>query len=332
MGSFKARALQLASLLNKFATRLLSTRFVAGKIFILFVWVLSWRATGKKVLRKPLSDYNITIIPHYSYFDTTKVAVLTAVFGDFEKSLKPVVPQTVEADFFCFTDRTDLRPLHPWVIDNYPYHFQFKPPFYSTEFVNAFEKHEHPHNLAKYYKQQFHRIPYLRKYEVIIWIDSSFEISSCLFVAHHVMHLKESGALLTAYEHPFNTDFYQEATWSMGDRRWKSTSLRGMKQPFQDVLGQANYYLSKGFSRDYFKNLGKGYGHYGLWNGGITGWNMSKPSAIPFLDLWFLQNLNFTTQDQISLPYVAWTMKEEPESLPYNVYFNGLVTFANHGK
>ena len=45
-------------------------------------------------------------------------------------------------------------------------------------------------------------------------------------------------------------------------------------------------------------------------------WNMRHPKTKPTLDLWSMQTLIHTTQDQISFPYVIWKKNNKPHVLP----------------
>lgn len=330
----KAQASRLAQLfIRKAKAYVHRYHYLANPLFFLLC-ACFWGKRYHALRARPTLRHNITAVPDYPFLHNISVAVITGVFGKFERKLKPVLPQTIPADYYVFTNRADLEPREPWVIDARPYHSwsTLLPSFYSPSFVNSWENHDHPHNIAKYYKMQFQRLPQLQKYDVIIWIDSSFAITSCLFIADKLVHLMHSQSLVCAYEHPFNANFAEEAIWSTTDPRWKGTMLRGMRQPFQNVTLQMETYIARGFEPDFFEKKKKGYHHYGLWNCGITAWNMTNPKTREFLDLWFMQNLNFTTQDQISFPYVAWVLKEDPESLPYDVYRNGHVTYAGHGR
>ena len=43
---------------------------------------------------------------------------------------------------------------------------------------------------------------------------------------------------------------------------------------------------------------------------------MTDPDVKTFLDLWYLQTLKYTTQDQIGFPYVCQKMNLLPYTLP----------------
>ena len=64
---------------------------------------------------------------------------------------------------------------------------------------------------------------------------------------------------------------------------------------------------------------------------------MSNPQTFKFLDEWWLQNLIFTTQDQLSFPYSLWKHRILPYTLPSknitgNAIKNNLFHQLPHGQ
>lgn len=265
---------------------------------------------------------------------TEKIAVITAIFGDFEKTVKPAVKQNVPCDFIVFSDHP-VKTVSPWELDTVPYYMfrQFRADYDMGNWTNSYERHKHPHNAAKYFKQQFFRIPRMQNYTTVIWIDSSFDIVSPSFVTNLLWELGSEQHTVVAYEHPFRYDIVSETDYLSRDDRWKSTTLRGKPQPFQNLSRQLDFYLNEAkFPVHYFRTRNIGYGHYGLWTSGLTAWNMSRMVTRELLDTWFIQNLNFTTQDQIGFVYALWKHDIWPGVMPLDVYTNGFVTYKRHGK
>ncbi len=70
--------------------------------------------------------------------------------------------------------------------------------------------------------------------------------------------------------------------------------------------------------------------------------NIQQNTTLPvtahrFLDLWTMQNRKYSTQDQVSFPYVSQMLQVHPLSLPYKeIYgtydFNNLFLKLVHGK
>lgn len=118
-----------------------------------------------------------------------KVAVYTAIFGDFNP-LRPVPKQTVDADYFCFTDNSYLNA-----------------PGWKTVFADYPRKDLHPRIRAKYFKVLFHYLKELNDYDVIIWIDGSIEIKDATFIQWCLDNLTEDMLL---FKHPQRDCIFEE--------------------------------------------------------------------------------------------------------------------------
>ena len=89
-------------------------------------------------------------------------------------------------------------------------------------------------------------------------------------------------------------------------------------QPYQDVNFQYKCYLNSGYSDLYFKNLHSHTPHMGVWITCFVAFLKNDDAVKNFLDLWYLQTLQYTTQDQIGFPYVCQTTHLIPYTLPNN--------------
>lgn len=118
-----------------------------------------------------------------------RIAVYTAIFGDFNP-LRPVPKQTVDADYFCFTDNMNL------VCDGW-----------KTVFSDYPRKDLHPRIRAKYFKVLFHYLQELKDYDVIIWIDGSIEIRDAGFIQWCLDNLAEDMLL---FKHPQRDCIFEE--------------------------------------------------------------------------------------------------------------------------
>ena len=91
---------------------------------------------------------------------------------------------------------------------------------------------------------------------------------------------------------------------------------------YQDVpiKEQVDYYFSQGFPE-----------HYGLWACGVM---LRDKKFSDFGSKWMLENMAWTFQDQLSLPYLSWKENFKIDTIPLNQYacFNGgEVLFKLHG-
>ena len=64
-------------------------------------------------------------IPYEVMFQSSKnhakVVFITAIYGNYEKTVKRFMRQTIPTDFICFTDNPNIR-SNGWIIDSTPYH------------------------------------------------------------------------------------------------------------------------------------------------------------------------------------------------------------------
>jgi hypothetical protein len=293
-----------------------------------------------------------------------KVAVITAIYGNYEFSAKSFARQSIPTDFYVFTDREDL--IAPgWIIDTFPYYLESLKQELETnqhEEINAYFSNQHPFNIAKYFKQSFHRIPLLQAYDSIIWIDGTISITN-----HQMAELitqiftNSPQETMIVFEHIRNGSLAQEVEASKNIDRYQKPIYLGYSQPIQNIQGQYEYYLQNGYTDDYWKELiqtnqvngdsddatviSSSHHHhrhlrdqYGLWCTCFVAWNMKyqRNEVIQFLTQWSNENRKFSTQDQISFPYVAQMEHIHPYSLPddeivgsYN--YNSLFVKFIHG-
>jgi hypothetical protein len=261
------------------------------------------------------------------YFRGPRVAVITAALGNSERTTKLHVPQTLPADFFCFTDYRELINTGNWTLDFTPYDRMNLTELDNGQWPNSRSKNNHPYMTYKFYKMQFHRIPCLSGYDLIVWIDMTVLIRSPYAIAaiwdvfgqfpDRSIFIKTHP---TASRHG---TIRAEMEVSVRDYRWHSNTLRGITQPFQDVRGQYNYYISQNYSQDYWakENLSYFAGHHtGLWHTNIIAYKMKDPMVRKLLDAWYLEILRWTTQDQVSFPYVIQRLNIYPISAPTKAF------------
>jgi hypothetical protein len=123
---------------------------------------------------------------------------------------------------------------------------------------------------------------------------------------------------------------------SIGDRRWKGTSFAGFPQPFQDVRAQYLSYIHNGYQQRYWRKQDVSYRNglcIGLWRTRVIAYRMAYPIVKTFLDRWYLEILKWTTQCQVSFPYVAQKLNVVPYTFPSrNFPFLHAFEFYHHGE
>ena len=259
----------------------------------------------------------LTQSPLFSYipiYQHAKICFITAIYGNYELSCKPFAKQTEKTDFICFTDNPNID-RNGWRIDTNPYHNHFKYSLDDGTFVNSLQNNKHTFNIAKYYKQSFRLIPVLKNYDVVVWIDGTVEITNERTSEYILSKIYDKKIIGWHHEHRQGI-LKNEVDASSDFYRYSSTFWNGQSQPLQDVNLQYQQYLEDGYSESFFKEIQPENPHFGVWLTCFVAFLRTDPEVIKFLDLWYLQTLKYTTQDQIGFPYVCQKTNLIPYTLP----------------
>jgi hypothetical protein len=255
----------------------------------------------------------------------SKICFITAIYGNYETTCKRCVNQTVETDFVCFTDNPNII-SNGWTIDTRPYHITNKSPLDNDTFVNSLCNNQHTFNIAKYYKQAFCNIPRLKQYDVVVWLDGTVQITfpktSEYLLKQMTITDNEKQAKIVGWHHIDRHGKMEGEVKASNFFRYNSTFWNNQKQPIQDVISQYNHYLNEGYTDEYF-TIEKAKTphvsnteHFGVWLTCFVAFLKTDPDIIGFLDMWYLQTLKYTTQDQIGFPYVCQKTGILPLTLP----------------
>jgi len=244
----------------------------------------------------------------------TIICFITAIYGNYEKTCKKFVKQTIDTDFICFTDNNNII-NNGWIIDTTPYHLINRSKLDNENFTNSLCNNKHTFNIAKYYKQSFSNIPILQKYDVIVWLDGTIEIiydKTSEYIVNNIYKEKIIG-----WHHDWRNGLLsKEVEDSSKFYRYNSTFWNYQSQPFQDVVNQYKFYLDDGYNDLFFKNINSHTPHMGVWITCFVAFLQKDKDVIDFLDLWYLQTLKYTTQDQIGFSYVCQKKNIIPFTLP----------------
>ncbi len=251
---------------------------------------------------------------HYEHMETSKVAYITAIYGNYESSCKCFVNQSVPSDFICFTDNENIS-ANGWQIDTKPYHIINENPLDDGNFTNSMKNNAHPFNIAKYYKQSFHCIPRLKKYDVIVWLDGTIEITNP-HTSQHLLEIIANNGNFIVFEHEHRNGSLQNEVIASDFERYTSTYWNGQSQPYQDIHKQYDTYLKSGYTDEYWASVYPFRPNAGVWITCFIAFNMKDPQTNIFLQEWYSQTLKHTTQDQIGFPYALFSLKIVPFSLP----------------
>lgn len=170
--------------------------------------------------------------------------------------------------------------------------------------------HLHPRMAAKYPKC----FPWLYAphAEVVIWADASVEFKPGCDLPGLVGLLGDPGRV-AMWKHPWRDDVRDEA----------DVSREMPKYTRQPVIAQVQHYVRCEMPPD-----------YGLWATGFavyTGQTWDNPVQLAVAYDWLAEQVRWTYQDQLSLPYVCWRNDVRPVDIPVGWHLdNPWLTFRNH--
>jgi len=268
------------------------------------------------ILQYFINPIYFLIVNFYNKYirSNAKIAVITAIYGNYESTCKKFKNQTVKTDFICFTDNPNIK-SNGWIIDNKPYHLINKCVFDNDKYNNSIINNKHTFNIAKYYKQHFQNIDRLNKYDVIIWIDGTIEITNgnmSDWILQNIHKYKIIG-----WEHEMRNGILENEVNASNFYRYTSTFWYNQTQTFQDVFKQYEEYINDGYDETFFKKIDKlDRVNFGVWLTCFVAFDNKNIDVRNFLNLWYNQTLKYTTQDQISFPYVCQKINLIPYTLP----------------
>jgi hypothetical protein len=167
-------------------------------------------------------------------------------------------------------------------------------------------RYPHPRLSAKYFKMLPHRV--LGAYRYTVWIDGNVIIRDSGFPRALLSHAEDSGFALLP--HPDRSCIFDEAEFSAQHM----PKYRG-----QRVMEQVHHYESQGYPRD-----------NGLYAGGLLARDSSRRKVRRLCRHWLRENLRWTYQDQLSLPYLCWKEGFRPGVFPDNLWQNRWFDILEH--
>lgn len=258
---------------------------------------------GRKYLGIGVAKKKKESLPCVGEESPAKIAYITAVIGDYEQSLKKFASQTVASDFIAFVD----HPLpdsacNGWKVDTHAYHDTHRPPIWAVNLFNG--SSQHPFFLAKYYKQCAWCIPRLAKYDVIVWLDGTIEITNPR-TSEIIMEKMRMGNAVVGWQHEFSSTVAMEADLSVRAIRYASPTYLGKEQKPQRIAEQVRAYTREGFEQSPQH-----------WVTCFVAFNAKLPVYRALSMTWFSQTLTWSTQDQVSFPYACWKVGVTPYTFP----------------
>lgn len=243
-----------------------------------------------------------------------KICFITAIYGNYEITCKKFVKQTIPTDFICFTNNENIV-NNGWKIDTTPYHEIYNPLDNGT-YINSLCNNKHTFNISKYYKQSFTNIPILEPYDVVIWIDGTIEIIYDKVSEYILQNIYMPNKNIIGWNHEPRSGILLNEVNDSRFFKYTSTCWFGKMQPYQDIDAQYKAYIEDGYNDAYFKNINHHTPHLGVWITCFIAFLKTEERVKKFLDLWYLQTLKYTTQDQIGFPYTCQKTNIIPYTLP----------------
>lgn len=241
------------------------------------------------------------------------IVIITAIYGNIETVCKPILQQNIDCDFICFTDNVNII-SNGWKLDHKPYHLEYNM-LDNGSYNNSLNNNKHPRNIAKFYKLQFHKIPYLSNYDIVIWIDSTMVIQSDNMAKYADELIKTTSKDIFLFENTVHNGTIESEVIMCNQIRDKSYYIRRNEPPQNFIKQYYNYTAIHKYNEKYWKSI-KNTEHYGLWWCGFMIFNMKSNKIPKLLDEWYLHNLKYTNRDQISFPFVCWKLNIIPYTFP----------------
>ncbi len=222
------------------------------------------------------------------------IAVYTAVSANYDPLSPP--PRVPDVDFIAFVDDPENTPANGWDLRPIPIIF------HEGEIMDL-----SPRMRAKYPKLMPHQI--LPDYPVTVWVDGSHVFRSENAVAEMVDTLND-GSGFALHAHPWRDCIYEEAAASL--ELWKYAS-----EPIEEQI--ACYRRNKHPE------------HGGLWACGSMIRRTDHPLVNRVMEAWWQECVDWTYQDQLSLPVVLRAFGLRPTAFPHHqVHGNPWFTIRAH--
>jgi hypothetical protein len=242
-----------------------------------------------------------------------KIAVITSIYGGYDELKEQHIKNKDQVDWYCFTDNANCA-SNGWTIITTPYH-KINETDDNKHFKNSIseliDQDKKTYNMmsAKYYKIKTHEIDILKKYDYFIWTDGSLYLRDHFI--ENVQSLINKGNELIHFKHSVRTNISDEV----------EVSIKMKKYASQNILEQQQVYVSDGFKDD-----------VGLFeNTAFIRKNDEKRNRL--FDEWWLHNIKYSFQDQISYPYVIWKTDTFPDYvIQQNVFNNPDFTYSDYSK
>jgi hypothetical protein len=238
-----------------------------------------------------------------------KNTIFSGVDLDYNYNFKHTAQGNTTA-VYCtiFGDYDDLKPVPPQTNQNVDYicitdNENLKAPGWRIVKVDYPSPKLNPRMRAKFFKILYWELPELDQYYNTIFIDASIKIKSEKFVNTALAGLID----IKLFKHPERNNITDEMLRA-------GTLVKYNDEPMQI---QAEAYVSQGLPPG------------NLYAGGIIA-RKNKPITRSLMAAWWHENIKYSCQDQLSLPYIFWKFNHQPQVFNENQAKNDLFNIIWH--
>ena len=241
-------------------------------------------------------------------FHNKKIACITSIYGNYDNLKTPNIKNMDKVDWFCFTDNDKLN-NNVWKIITKKYHLinnnNILHKQYKNNYDNITDARVYNMMCAKYYKIKTHEIDILQDYDYYIWIDGSIILQDDFII--NIMKLIDEETNLINFKHSCRDNIRDEVILSLQMKKYDN----------QNLEIQYNDYINSGFTDD-----------IGLYENTVI-IKKNTPDINNLFNNWWIHNLEYSYQDQISYPYVLWKANIIPNIINENVFNNKDYTYSD---
>ena len=223
-----------------------------------------------------------------------KIAVVTAIFGGFDKP-HPLPEQNTEYDYFVFNEASGIPQR--------------------AEFTNRMK--------GKWYKYQQHQLLELQRYDIFIWLDGNFQIKRNDFVEYMVRQVRDYDMAMVTHQQRDcvykEIDFILDAVTNPNADAFQAKYFKPRYGHEVDLLKlQARDYMAMGMPPN-----------WGLFACGLFA-RKNIPLVNQAMDQAWLDNLRYCSQDQNPVPVALWKYNLKVNRLALDVLDNKFWHLNHH--
>ena len=246
------------------------------------------------------------------------IAVISAVFGGYD-NIKEPEGEHPDVDFYLFTDQPiTSSSSSKWEVVTYPHFLEDKNVVVGAD-NNVHSKNVRVSNMmkAKFFKTQACHLEILQKYDIILWVDGSFQILDVDLTMLCQRYLGKTSCF-AMFNHSVRNNIVDEVYYCSDN----TNNYLRERYCDQNMYHQCLHYIQEGFDIQ----------HSGLQELGCFVYKPADTKVRQVMDLWWYENQTFTYQDQISMPYCIWKYRLPTVIISRNVYVNPFASHCYHAK